>query len=145
MMTDDGLHINDDLVVSVAELTYRATRSGGPGGQHVNTSATRIELTWDVSGSPSLTDAQRARIMDRLANRIDSRGVLRIVESGSRSQLQNRETVTDRFVELLAGALRNRRPRRKTKPSRAVKEKRLREKKRQGEKKKQRGPVRAEE
>lgn len=144
-MSDDGLYINDELSVPESELTFRATRSGGPGGQHVNTSATRVELTWDVGESPSLTDAQRARILKRLENRIDSRGTLRIVEGGSRSQHQNREAVRDRFVSLLASALKKRRPRKKTKPSRAAKEKRLRQKKRQGEKKKLRGPVKREE
>jgi ribosome-associated protein len=140
-MSDDGLRINDELSVPEAELTFRATRSGGPGGQHVNTTATRVELTWDVSASPSLTDAQRCRILKRLENRIDSRGVLRIVEGGSRSQHQNREAVRDRFVALLAAALKRRTPRRKTRPPRAAKEKRLREKKKLGEKKRLRGPV----
>jgi ribosome-associated protein len=140
-MSDDGLRINDELSVPEAELTFRATRSGGPGGQHVNTTATRVELTWDVSASPSLTDAQRSRILKRLENRIDSRGVLRIVEGGSRSQHQNREAVRDRFVALLAAALKRRTPRRKTRPPRAAKEKRLREKKKLGEKKRLRGPV----
>jgi ribosome-associated protein len=144
-MSDDGLRINDELSVPESELTFKATRSGGPGGQHVNTTATRVELTWDVSASPSLTDAQRARILNRLENRIDSRGVLRIVEGGSRSQNQNREAVRDRFVALLAGALKRRRPRKKTRLPRAAKEKRLREKKKQGEKKKLRGPVKREE
>lgn len=144
-MSDDGLRINDELSVPESELTFRATRSGGPGGQHVNTTATRVELTWDVSASPSLTDAQRARILKRLENRIDSRGVLRIVEGGSRSQHQNREAVRERFAVLLAAALKRRRPRRKTRPPRAAKEKRLSEKKRQGEKKKLRGPVKREE
>jgi ribosome-associated protein len=140
-MSDDGLRITDELSVPETELTFRATRSGGPGGQHVNTTATRVELTWDVSASPSLTDAQRARILKRLENRIDSRGVLRIVEGGSRSQHQNREAVRDRLVALLAAALKRRRPRKKTRPPRAAKEKRLREKKKLGEKKRLRGPV----
>jgi ribosome-associated protein len=140
-MSDDGLRITDELSVPETELTFRATRSVGPGGQHVNTTATRVELTWDVSASPSLTDAQRARILKRLENRIDSRGVLRIVEGGSRSQHQNREAVRDRLVALLAAALKRRRPRKKTRPPRAAKEKRLREKKKLGEKKRLRGPV----
>lgn len=144
-MSDDGLRINDELSIPESELTFRATRSGGPGGQHVNTTATRVELTWDAAASPSLTDAQRTRILKRLENRIDSRGMLRLVEGGSRSQHQNREAVRDRFVALLAAALKRRRPRKKTRPPRAAKEKRLEEKKRQGEKKRLRGPVRREE
>lgn len=140
-MADDDLHINDELRIPVSELTWKATRSGGPGGQHVNTSATRVELTWDVAGSPSLDDGQRSRILSRLANRIDGRGILRIVEGGSRSQHQNREAATIRLAELVAGALRVRRRRRKTRPPRAAKEKRLREKRQRSEIKKKRGPV----
>lgn len=142
---EDGLRINSTLTIPAAELTFRATRSGGPGGQHVNTSATRIELTWDVAGSPSLDDTRRNRIMSRLSNRIDGRGTLRLVEGGSRSQLQNREAVTARFIALLAEALETRRPRRKTRVPRAAKEKRLREKKRRSETKKKRGPPRPDE
>jgi len=70
-MSDSDLRITPTLVVPRAELMYRATRAGGPGGQHVNKSSTRIELTWDVAGSPSLDDEQRARVLDRLARRID--------------------------------------------------------------------------
>jgi ribosome-associated protein len=142
---EDPLYINDGLTIPLSELTFRATRSGGPGGQHVNTSSTRVELTWDVAGSPSLDDAQRSRIMSRLSNRIDSRGTLRLVEGGSRSQLQNREAVAARFGTLIAGALKKRRHRRKTRPPRAAREKRLREKKRRGDTKKLRGPVRPDE
>lgn len=137
----DELRIDGSLSIPRSELTFRATRSGGPGGQHVNTSATRVELTWDVAASPSLTDAQRSRLLDRLARRLDSRGVLRLVERGSRSQHQNRERVTDRFVALVAAALRRRRPRRKTSPPKSAVEARLREKKHRGETKRQRGPI----
>lgn len=144
-MSDGDLRINDDLSIPLAELTWKATRSGGPGGQHVNTSATRVEITWDVAASPSLDDARRSRILKRLANRIDSHGILRIVEGGSRSQHQNREAVTRRLAELVAKALVRRRPRRKTRPSRAAREKRLRKKRERAETKKMRGPVRPDE
>src|SRR5688500_16831146 len=70
---DDAIPITEGLAIPRAELEFRATRSGGPGGQHVNTSSTRIELTWNVASSPSLSDAQRARIQEKLANRIDDR------------------------------------------------------------------------
>jgi ribosome-associated protein len=141
-LSDDGvLRITDDVWVPRAELTFRATRSGGPGGQHVNTSSTRVELAWSVAESPNLTDDQRARVMKRLANRINSEGVLLITEGGSRSQHQNREAVTDRFVELLAAALHVPKPRRKTKPGRAAREKRLQAKRHRAEKKRMRGPV----
>ena len=141
-MDDDALlPIDETLAVPRAELTYRATRAGGPGGQHVNTSSTRVELSWDVARSPALTDEQRARILDKLANRIDQEGVLRLTDAGSRSQHQNRESVTARFQELLARALRVPKPRKKTRPPKASREERLRAKKRRGETKKLRGPV----
>ncbi len=141
-MTDGAdLRVSDELTLPRSELTYKATRSGGPGGQHVNTSATRVELTWDVAGSPSLSPEQRERILTKLANRIDGSGVLRLVEGGSRSQLRNREAVTARLAELLAEALHVPKKRKRTRPSRAAKETRLREKKRRGETKRLRGPV----
>jgi ribosome-associated protein len=141
-VSDEGvLQITDDVWVPRTELTFRATRSGGPGGQHVNTSSTRVELAWDVAHSPNLTDEQRARVMVKLANRINNDGVLLLTEGGSRSQHQNREAVTDRFRELLANALHVPRPRRKTRPPRAAKEQRLRAKRHRSEIKRTRGPV----
>jgi ribosome-associated protein len=131
--------------VPLAELRFRASRAGGPGGQHVNTSSTRVELEFDVAGSPSLSDAQRATIRERLANRIAADGVLRLSSRTSRSQLRNREDVTARLQRLLADALRQRKPRKRTKPSRAVKEARLQEKKRRAHVKKQRRPVSPDE
>lgn len=153
-MVDDGqptvpehalLRINDELAIPLAELDYIATRSGGPGGQHVNTSSTRIELTFDVGASPSLRDAQRARIMERLATRIDGAGILRLASAASRSQHQNREDATARLARLLADALRERKPRRRTRVPRAAKEARLQEKKKRSEVKRRRGPVAPEE
>lgn len=135
------LEVTGDLWVPRAELTYRATRSGGPGGQHVNTSSTRVELAWNVAGSPSLTEVQRARILDKLGNRINSEGELLLTEGGSRSQHQNKEAVTDRFVELVREALFVPKARRKTKPPRAAREQRLQSKKRRSEVKRLRGPV----
>jgi ribosome-associated protein len=139
-MDDGTLQIDSTLAIPRSELTYRATRSGGPGGQHVNTSSTRIELTWNIAESPALTDEQRARLMTKLANRIDARGVLRMVSSGSRSQYKNRETVTTRFAEVVAGALRKPRPRRRTRPPASARESRIREKKQRSDRKRMRGP-----
>jgi ribosome-associated protein len=139
------LRVNDELSIARAELVYRATRSGGPGGQHVNTSSTRVELEFDVGASPSLTDTQRARIQERLASRIDGDGVLRLASSSSRSQHQNREDVTERLARLLEEALRRRTPRRRTSVPRAQKEKRLKAKKKRAQVKKQRGPVEPDE
>ena len=141
MPEETVLQINDSLWIPRAELTYRATRSGGPGGQHVNTSSSRVELAWDVGASPSLTDEQRALIQAKLANRINSEGVLLLTGSESRSQHQNREAVTARFVELVAQALVIPQKRKKTKPSRAAKEARLQEKKKRSATKKMRSAV----
>ncbi|MGI9179278.1 MAG: alternative ribosome rescue aminoacyl-tRNA hydrolase ArfB [Longimicrobiaceae bacterium] len=141
-MTDETvLPIDDSLWIPRSELDFRATRSGGPGGQHVNTSSTKVELTWNVAGSPGLTEEQRSRILEKLANRIDGEGVLHLTESGSRSQHQNRETVTERLQELVRQALHVPKPRKKTKPTRASRERRLQAKKRRSETKRLRGPV----
>src|ERR1041384_4828408 len=101
------------LRIPRAELEFRATRSGGPGGQHVNTSSTRVEVWWDVAASPALTDEQRARLPARLATRLDGAGRLRLVSSGTRSQLRNREDVTERLRQVVASALAVPRPRRR--------------------------------
>jgi ribosome-associated protein len=129
---DDASHliVSPALSLPLAELEYRASRSGGPGGQHVNTSSTRVEVWWDVAGSSALTEEQRARLLARLATRLDSAGRLRLVSSGSRSQLRNREEVTERLRDLVAAALRVPKARKRTQPSRAAKAARLEAKRR---------------
>jgi ribosome-associated protein len=141
-MSDDNiLEITPDLRLPLAELDYRASRSGGPGGQHVNTSSTRIEVSWDVAGSPSLTPEQRAQLLQRLSSRLDSTGRLRLVSSGTRSQLRNREDVTERLQSVVAAALAVRKKRKATKPSRAAKAARLEAKRRRAAtKQRRRGP-----
>ncbi|HKJ92839.1 MAG TPA: alternative ribosome rescue aminoacyl-tRNA hydrolase ArfB [Longimicrobiales bacterium] len=138
-MTDE-IPIHSRLAIPASELQFRASRSGGPGGQHVNTSSTKVELLWDVAGTPSLSDGQRARVLKRLANRIDNDGVLHMSESGSRSQHRNREVLTERFAELVRKALRRKKRRIPTKPTKASRERRLRSKKRRSRKKKLRKP-----
>lgn len=128
--------------IPLGELGYRASRSGGPGGQHVNTSSTRVELTWNVAGSAAFTEELRDRLLARLGNRIDSSGVLRLTASGSRSQWRNRQDVTERFCRLVADALREPKPRKRTRPPRAATEARLREKRQRSNLKRDRGPVR---
>jgi len=129
-MPDGYLEITPALLLPLTELEFRATRSGGPGGQHVNTSATRIEVWWDVRSSPVLTEEQRAQLLARLSSRLDSEGRLRVVASESRSQLRNREAATERLRDLVASGLAVRKPRRRTKPSRAAKAARLEAKRR---------------
>ena len=140
---DDETHliVNDALAIPRAELAYQPSRAGGPGGQHVNTSSTRIEVRWDVAGSPALSDAQRAQLLTRLAPRLDTAGQLRLVAAGSRSQLRNREEVTERLRAVIADALKVRKSRRRTKVPRAAKERRLEMKKKRGDVKRMRGRV----
>ena len=136
---NDGLlPIRAGVAVPRHELTYRASRSGGPGGQHVNTSSTRVELTWDVATTSALPPELRQRALERLATRLDGTGTLRLVSDRTRSQLQNKEDVTERFVELLRQALTLPKVRRPTKVSKGVKARRLDAKKRHGAKKAER-------
>lgn len=122
------IRVTSSVRIPLAELSFRATRSGGPGGQHVNTSSTRIELWWDAATSPSLTAVQRERVLTSLGGRLTEDGKLRIVSSETRSQSRNREAAVARFRAVLAGALAVRKARRPTKPSRASRERRLKEK-----------------
>jgi ribosome-associated protein len=131
--------------VPLAELEFRASRSGGPGGQHVNTSSTRVEVTWDVAGSPALSDEQCQRLLARLASRLDGTGRLRLVSSSTRSQLRNREDVTERLREVVAQALVVPKTRKRTRPPRAAKAARLESKRRRSATKRDRRPPRGEE
>lgn len=121
-----------------AELQLRAARSGGPGGQSVNTTDSKVELRWDVAASPSLTEAQRARIRARLASRLTTDGVLILTGSEYRSQHRNRQAVLARFRAVVGEALTEARPRRPTRVSRASRERRLRAKRHRGELKRRR-------
>jgi ribosome-associated protein len=123
------------------ELTFRATRASGPGGQHVNKASTKIEVLWDVSRSAALSDTQRQRISDKLSNRIDGGGVLRVTAGARRSQLQNRMAAVERLNDLVRQALAKPKPRKQTKVPKRTREERLAEKKRRSETKQQRKPV----
>ena len=140
MADDQYLEVTPDLRLPLAELEYQASRSGGPGGQHVNTSSTRIEVWWDVAGSPSLNPEQRGQLLERLRPRLDSTGRLRVVSSGTRSQLRNREDATERLRSVVAAALAVRKKRKPTKPSRAAKAARLEAKRRRASTKQRRRP-----
>ena len=138
MIRDGRLEVTPALAIPLAELEYRASRSGGPGGQHVNTSSTRVEVWWDVAGSPSISDEQRARLLARLHSRLDGAGRLRVVSSGTRSQLRNREEATERLAGMVAAALVVPKRRKPTRPSRAAKAARLEAKRRRGATKRER-------
>jgi ribosome-associated protein len=130
---DNVIVINSELRLPPSEVHYRTARSGGPGGQHVNKTETQVELLFDVAHSPSLSEAQRQRILSKLPNIIDSEGMLHLTAQSERSQLRNREMVTARFREVLAAALRVPKKRRPTKPSAASTAKRIDSKKRRGQ------------
>lgn len=136
------VRINKRLSIPRSELDFQASRSGGPGGQHANTTASRIQLRWNVDGSPSLSDRRRQLIRSRLGNRIDSSGILQISVDTHRSQHRNREEAVERFAELVRDALRPRKKRKKTRRTRASNERRLEKKKRRGRKKKLRKKIR---
>jgi ribosome-associated protein len=138
MARDGVLEIAEGVDIPRSELEYRATRAGGAGGQHVNTSSTRIELRWNVARTGALDDERRARVSARLATRIDGEGWLRVVSSARRSQQQNREAAEARLVELVRGALTVQKRRRPTRPTRASKEERIREKRKRSETKRMR-------
>jgi ribosome-associated protein len=144
-ISDNSLLISPDLRIPLSELRYRTSRSGGPGGQHVNTSSTRVEVTWSVANSPSLRPEQRTRLLQQLATRLDTEGQLRLVSSGTRSQLRNKEDVTDRLRSTVAGALVVRKKRKPTKPSRAAKAARLAAKRKRAATKQQRQPPAGED
>jgi ribosome-associated protein len=139
------LRITDTLSIPLSELRFRFARSSGPGGQHVNRSATRVELLFDVAGSPSLTEAQRERALKALAPYIDSDGVLHLISQTFRSQFRNREEAVERLQMLMRRAMKVPKRRRPTRPSRAARERRLASKRRRSEIKRQRGPVTKED
>ncbi len=130
-MTDDPswLRVSGSLAIPLAELTWRFSRSGGPGGQHANTSDTRAEVRFDVQASPSLGPRQRARLLERLGSEV------RVVASDERSQARNRALALERLAERLAGALRVEVQRRPTRPTKGSVERRLEGKRRQADRK----------
>ncbi|MDZ4259078.1 MAG: alternative ribosome rescue aminoacyl-tRNA hydrolase ArfB [Gemmatimonadales bacterium] len=138
MADGDPIPISPRLAIPREEVTLRASRSSGPGGQHVNTSSTRIELTWNISDSPSLSPEQRERLLTRLASRLDSSGTLRLVSQTGRSQLRNKEEAVARFAAIVAQALVVPKTRRPTRPSKAAKRERLDDKRKRGALKKER-------
>lgn len=132
------IEITDELAIPENEIMYTASRSGGPGGQHVNKVSSRVTLRFDVAASSSLTDEQKQRIMTRLATRLSKDGVLSIVAQQQRSQAANRNAALARFVALLRAALTPETPRRPTRPAREATERRLSEKKRRSRLKQER-------
>jgi ribosome-associated protein len=139
------LRITPSLVLPESEIQFRFSRSGGPGGQHVNKASTRVELLFDVAGSRSLSDDQRQRIAQRLKRYLGSDGILRVVCDASRSQWQNRATALEKFVALLQTALARRKKRVATRPPTSASEQRSKEKQIRSRKKALRRRVGAED
>lgn len=138
MSGDGALVVDSSITIPRSELSFRASRAGGPGGQHVNTSSTRVELLWNLERSRALDSGQRARLRDKLAARIDADGNVRVVASANRSQLRNREDAEVRLATLIRRALVVPKARKKTKPTRGSIEARLRTKKEISRKKQER-------
>ena len=126
------LRVTGTCAIPLDELEWRFSGPGGPGGQHANTSNTRAEVRFDVAGSPSLTESQRARLVERLGP------VVRVVAADTRSQARNRELATSRLRERLSEALRTPRARRATAPTAAGRRRRLDAKRRRSDLKRQR-------
>jgi ribosome-associated protein len=122
MDADRGLRVGRRLVIPPAELEWRFSASGGPGGQHANTANTRVELVFDIAGSTGLGPRQKARVLERLGPS------LRVVVSDERSQARNRQLALERLAQRLQEALRVERPRRPTVPTAGSRERRLRDK-----------------
>ena len=129
--TDDpGVRVTGGLVIPPSELSWRFSRSSGPGGQGVNTADSRVELMWDAAASTALSPPQRTRVLERLGARLVG-GVLTIAASEHRNQLRNREAARERLAAIVAEAVRPpAAPRRATKPTRGSTERRLHAKQR---------------
>ena len=133
------------MTIPAKDLSWRAVRSSGPGGQNVNKLATKVTLRFDLVGTECLTSLQKARLRRLAGRRIDSEGALSISAQVERSQRQNLERARSGLRRLILKALKPAKPRVATQPSRASKRKRLRDKRYQGEKKRSRARVRGEE
>jgi ribosome-associated protein len=125
----DELKINERLAIPLAEVELRTSRSSGPGGQHANVTASRVEAVFDVAASPSLDETQRARLLERAGP------VVTAVAQDARGQFRNRELALQRLAQKLATALRVPRRRRPTRPTGASRRRRLEQKRRTGERK----------
>jgi ribosome-associated protein len=128
----EELRINDRLALPLAEIELRTSRSSGPGGQHANVTASRVEAVFDVEASQALDDPQRFRLLERLGP------VVTAVAQDARGQSRNRQLALQRLAQKIAAGLRVQRKRRPTRPSRAAKQRRLEQKRRTGEKKRTR-------
>ena len=136
-MTRD-VRVSRSLTIPGDEIRLKFSTSGGPGGQHANKAATRVDLTWNIESSRALGPRQKQRLRQKLRGRIDSTGNLRLSSDAQRSQLRNRDAALRRLEILVRDALRREKTRRATTPTRASQERRLQEKRRRSETKRMR-------
>lgn len=127
------IYVTDDLLIPYDELEIAATRSSGPGGQHVNTTDSRVQVRFLLAASRVLTADQRRQLESSLGKRLDKHGALHVASQKHRSQLQNREAALARLAEILRDGLYKAPPRRPTKPTRGQKQRRLESKHRRAE------------
>jgi ribosome-associated protein len=127
------IRITDELSIHRDELKFTASRSRGPGGQHVNKASTRVTLGFDVINSPSLTSEQKNLVLDGLATRISKKGILRVISQKTRSQAANKALALEKFVDFLQQALKPTSRRKPTRMSSAAKQKRINEKKKRSQ------------
>lgn len=135
------LRITDHIALDPEEIEEHFIRSSGPGGQHVNKTATAVQLRFDAAHSPSLPDDVRGRLLERAGSRLTSEGVIVITADNRRSQRGNREDARERLIQLIRAAAVPPRRRKRTRPSRAARAKRLESKRRRGELKASRRPI----
>ncbi len=138
------IHITGTLAVPLSKISFRTSRSAGPGGQNVNKVESRVELLFDVERSAIFSHEQLAGIFLKLKNKIDSKGILHITSQSSRSQWENKEIALEEFVRLLKSSLKPAKKRISTKLSKVAKEKRLKKKKIHSEKKRMRSGINLE-
>jgi ribosome-associated protein len=129
---NDVLRVDEQISVPLSEVELKTSRSSGPGGQHANVTASRVEAVFDVAASQALSEAQRALLLEKLGPRVTA------VAQDARSQARNRELALERLAAKLADGLRRPKPRKRTRPSRAARERRLEQKRRAGERKRTR-------
>jgi ribosome-associated protein len=133
---EDGIQVAEGTVIPLEEIQFRASRSSGPGGQHANVTASRIEAVFDVEASEALSAEQRALLIRKLGGRVSA------VAQDARGQARNRELALERLRQKLADGLRQPKPRRRTRPSRAARERWLQQKRQRSQRKAQRRPPR---
>ena len=133
MAADGDLEVRRGLVIPGDELEFAASRAGGPGGQHVNTTASRVTLRWSVADSAVLSDTRRSRLLHKLAPRLTKGGELIVHADTERSQLDNKRLARERLAALVNEALHVPKARRKTRPTRGSKERRLKSKRRRSD------------